>query len=276
MVCLTVSAADVGRAETTNEWFYVDHLGESAGPVSYQRVRAMTQEGVLQPQSLVWAAHLPSWSSVDDVVTPGEIISKLLPRAVTTRRYHATLSRAVTTRCHHARYPRAVTTRRYHTLLPRAVTASCADGHQAVRTTAHLVQQSARARACIRLRRCRGRARRSQQRTRAHAPTRIACAAGDTIESTAAGGAASQKVRKASLMLAAAESEGSEASAQLSEARRREEEEKEREELRLELERQREAQEQMERAQVTTCRRNIRSNRTQARAKRCGSMREHR
>ena len=35
-------------------------------PVSLQRVRAMTQEGVLQPQSLVWAAHLPSWSSVDD------------------------------------------------------------------------------------------------------------------------------------------------------------------------------------------------------------------
>jgi len=54
------------EAEEPDEWFYVDHNGESAGPITTERVRAMTVEGVLQPESFVWASHLPGWSSVED------------------------------------------------------------------------------------------------------------------------------------------------------------------------------------------------------------------
>ena len=74
---------------------------------------------------------------------------------------------------------------------------------------------------------------------------------GEGIESPVAPTAASQKsMRKASIMAAAAEAEGSEKLAQLSEGKRREADERERRELEAELERQREAQEKMEREQA--------------------------
>eukprot|EP00966_Prymnesium_polylepis_P323930 7380056-Prymnesium_polylepis.1 len=67
-------------AADTNEvadWYFVNAEGASEGPISLQRVRTMTQEGGLSPQSLVWASHLPSWASVGEAVGGSEASEEL-------------------------------------------------------------------------------------------------------------------------------------------------------------------------------------------------------
>ncbi|KAL1522479.1 hypothetical protein AB1Y20_017467 [Prymnesium parvum] len=58
------SGADDCGHDEADEWFYVDHLGERAGPVTALQVRRMTEEGTLSVDHLVWATHLPEWRSI--------------------------------------------------------------------------------------------------------------------------------------------------------------------------------------------------------------------
>ena len=66
---------DTDDADITNtmaarahaSWYYVDSSGGTVGPLSNRRMLDLTQSGLIQPETRVWAEHLPGWATLDAV-----------------------------------------------------------------------------------------------------------------------------------------------------------------------------------------------------------------
>jgi len=77
-----------------HQWYYESN-GEQAGPISWDGLMVGIKMGKVTPETRVWAAHLPEWTTLDQCIQRGA--QPVVPPTTTLSPAHSTKKLSVVT-----------------------------------------------------------------------------------------------------------------------------------------------------------------------------------